>query len=144
MVHIALTNGGYAVIDEEDRELVEAHGPWYSVSGRHTRYAATTKRKPRIKMHILIMGKKSGMIVDHRDEDGLNNRRSNLQHTSNGHNVRKSTRNKGYRKWGNKYQVRMRVNGKAILESYGTEAEAIARVNELKTQPPAWSIMRSS
>ena len=131
MVRIELTNGGYALIDEEDLELVNSRGPWYRCKEKNTWYAKTT-RCPKIRMHTLILGKKKGKVIDHRDEDGLNNTRSNLQHIGSGRNKAKSSRCKGYRKWGRKWQVNMMVAGKKFCESYLTESEAQARVNELK------------
>ena len=33
-------------------------------------------------MHIEIMGKKPGYVIDHKDGDGLNNQRNNLRHVT--------------------------------------------------------------
>jgi len=89
-------------------------------------------------MHRLIMG--PGPLIDHINEDGLDNRKRNLQRTTHSHNSFRRSLTKGYRKWGNVYQVRMKINGKKYVESYKTEDEAIARVKELKSRPPSWFI----
>lgn len=130
MVHaVKLVNGGVALIDDEDYELVTGRGPWRRVPGRNTEYARTSK-SPKTLMHHLILGNTS--LTDHRDENGLNNQRHNLENVTTSQNARRSSRSKGYRRWGKIWQVRMRINGESIIEAYPTEAKAKARVQQLK------------
>lgn len=104
-VEIPLTMGLKAVVDQVDLGLVSRH-KWCASRGHNTFYALANWTKPdgsrtMVKLHRLIMGAQSGELVDHRDRNGLNNRRSNLRLCSpsqNGGNAGTSRRNKsGYR-----------------------------------------------
>jgi hypothetical protein len=126
---ISLVNGGQAVVDDDDYDRLIAMGPWRRVPGRNTDYARSC-RVPKTLMHHAVTG--NTLLTDHKDENGLNNQHHNLSNVSHSQNARRSSRSKGYRKWGRVWQVRMRVEGKSIIEAYPTEAEAKARVQQLK------------
>lgn len=77
VAYITLTKGYEAVIDAADVPLVEGY-VWHAIPRKHTVYAQHTTPLPNRKavlLHRLIMGEPAGMNVDHRDGDGLNNRR---------------------------------------------------------------------
>jgi len=81
--YVPLTCGYEAVVDAADAKLVEGLNWSVSSSTAPSKYATTTlivegKRRP-FGMHRFLMGSDSPMI-DHKDGDGLNNRRSNLRH----------------------------------------------------------------
>ncbi len=86
---IPLTQGKVATIDAADVEIVKAH-IWRAVRSRNTFYAATTVRRNGkrgyVSLHILIVGEREGLTVDHRDRDGLNCRRKNLRHVTRSQN----------------------------------------------------------
>lgn len=95
---IPLTRGYEAVISVEDVSLV-GEWLWYSQLDGNTVYAVRNDRsgcKPKtVYMHRLIMDEPAGE-VDHRDGDGLNNRRMNLRiatGSQNRQNSRLSKRN---------------------------------------------------
>ena len=82
MVEIQLPHGYVAVIDDDDEERVRQHRWRPLVQGR-TAYAIA--RLPRLRgrqrtlyMHRLVVEAKRGERVEHRDCDGLNNTRANL------------------------------------------------------------------
>lgn len=84
MPELTLTNGHVLLFDEEDSELISQHN-WHAWRCRPTApyYAATNVKlsngKKTIKyLHRLLAGE-SGMEVDHRNGNGLDNRRSNLR-----------------------------------------------------------------
>ena len=77
LVHILLTQGKIAIIEERDYDKVK-NIRWCAQRGRRTYYAASGESYKRQLMHRVIAGK-PGLDVDHRDHDGLNNRRSNLR-----------------------------------------------------------------
>ena len=83
MVEIQLTHGYVAVIDDEDEARVRQHR-WRPLVQQLNVYAIA--RLPRLKgkqrtiyMHRLIVEAKRGERVTHRDGDGLNNTRANLE-----------------------------------------------------------------
>ena len=82
MIEIPLTRGFVALVDEADAALVGRH-QWRALkSGKGTKvrwYASAGQGKATTLMHRLIMAAPIGMDVDHRDYDGLNNRRGNLR-----------------------------------------------------------------
>jgi len=94
MKFIELTAGKFALVDDEDFEMVNALN--WNANFQHTTWYARAWQKPkRILMHRLIMGvTDSGILVDHRNHDGLDNRRNNLRIASKADNCRnKSHRN---------------------------------------------------
>lgn len=78
---IALTNGGYALIDDEDYALVSAKS-WYKNGARirDTSY--------KIELSRYIMNPDVGLVVDHINGDTFDNRRSNLRICSVAENAR--------------------------------------------------------
>lgn len=85
---IALTQGMVAIIDPEDFELVRPHR-WHAHSEQGRWYAWTSGT---IRMHRMILGVAAGMLVDHADGDGLNNRRYNLRPATTQQNCWNSSR----------------------------------------------------
>ena len=82
---IPLTQGLVAMVDQEDYGFLSEHH-WLVISaGCHhkLRYAAMTTKMGGHRrfhlMHNLIMKLPEHCVVDHRDRDGLNNRRYNLR-----------------------------------------------------------------
>lgn len=87
-------------------------------------------------LHHLILGKKRGLVVDHINNNKLDNRRENLRHVSSSFNNGR-TKGKGassgykgvsYYKRNRKYQVQIRTNGKQIALGYYHSKEEAARV----------------
>lgn len=82
MKKIALTRGQFALVDNEDFEYLNQF-KWQAIPltrGGFTTYYASRKEYssgPTIYMHKVILGTDS--IVDHKDGNPLNNRRSNLR-----------------------------------------------------------------
>lgn len=93
MISIPLTQCRFALVDDDAAWLLD-YGKWQfhkSSTGR-TGYAVTYialdwkrnggKRQFRMFMHDLISRPPSGLEVDHRDGDGLNNQRFNLRNAT--------------------------------------------------------------
>jgi len=76
-----------ALVDEADAELVAGHRwrPWTSETGKT--YAYTVIGRSTVYMHRRILGTAAGFDTDHRDGDGLNNRRANLRSATRAQNV---------------------------------------------------------
>lgn len=96
MTRIKLTQGKYALIDDEDFDKVSkfqwctyrAYNDIYYVSSR-------TEEGKTILMHRYILGLKSGdgNNVDHKNSDGLDNRKSNLRIATTRENSRNRRKN---------------------------------------------------
>ncbi len=84
----------FALIDEADAGLVLPHR-WNFVSG----YAAGVVDGRRLAMHRHLLNAPRGMEVDHRNGDGLDNRRANLRLCTRAQNAANLTRHpkRGYR-----------------------------------------------
>lgn len=123
---IRLAGGRYAVVDACDYARVRCHR-WYLLGGRYACSTLPDRRK--LLMHVLISGRS---WPDHRDGNGLNNRRSNLRPGTGGRNqqntkIRKDN-SSGYkgvyldRRTGNYYaQIKTPQRARAL----GTFASAI-------------------
>lgn len=89
MREISLTQGQVAIIDDEDYARVSQFTWrywWDTTGGQGSGYAVRSVRQvdgryKTLGMHRFILGYECGRYpqVDHRDGDGLNNRRSNLR-----------------------------------------------------------------
>jgi hypothetical protein len=96
---VQLTKGAKSIIDAADAPLVAGHNwtLWPSGSGRL--YAGRQEGKKTIRLHQVILPPKAGFLIDHADDNGLNNRRSNLRYATARENQRnrKNFKKKGYR-----------------------------------------------
>jgi HNH endonuclease/AP2 domain len=69
------------IVSPEDFEKV-SHYKWHLI-GERNKYASTKINKKNVMLHHLIIGKpEEGMVVDHINGNGLDNRRENLRHAS--------------------------------------------------------------
>ncbi len=116
MKEIKLTQGKVALVDDEDFERINQF-KWYAHKIREMWYA--TRSSTRFYMHRVIMNAPSGMLVDHKDRDGLNNQKYNLRVTTNAKNLWNQGKHKdntsGYKgvsfdKKSKKWLVQIRVN----------------------------------
>jgi hypothetical protein len=84
-------SGHVAVVDSTDFERVSGHR-WTLMVGRAGRasYAVTWIDGRTVGMHRIIAGDPNGLDVDHRDGDGLNNRRANLRPATRSQNAANS------------------------------------------------------
>lgn len=81
-VRIPLSQGKFALVDREDFIRV-AEYQWHVakkvVAGREYFYAKTNIDKKTVWLHRFILNVSCGILVDHRNRDGLDCRRSNLR-----------------------------------------------------------------
>ena len=81
---ISLNNGGFALVSKDDLDLVSKYS-WRRRDEPHTSYAYTVLHPSAIKqkyvlMHRLILGLTDHKIfVDHKNWNGLDNRRENIR-----------------------------------------------------------------
>ena len=91
MLRIKLTQGFEALIDDEDLPLIEGYS-WRVLRGVYTNYAQGRLwyigEVYRFYMHDLILPSPPGLEVNHKDYDGLNNCRFNLELATHSQNIR--------------------------------------------------------
>jgi hypothetical protein len=93
---ISLGEGEWAVVDQKDYYRL-GNSNWYLVGKKGRLYAAHNVKADgslmvQVRLHREIMQPTNGLLVDHRNGNGLDNRRANLRlatHTQNMHNCRK-------------------------------------------------------
>lgn len=133
IVFIPLTQGKVAVIDFEDMELV-GRLKWCVFKSQRQIYAV---RRPStneyVYMHRVILGLKEGdSEVDHKNGDGLDNRRENLRlvtHTQNMRAFRKRakryvSRFRGVQPNHKRWSAHIWHQGRIYLGTFDTEEEA--------------------
>ncbi len=119
-------------IDPEDAWLLDAHR-WYigCITDKH-HYVMAKHQGKTIYLHRLIMGVTDRkLFVDHRNHDGLDNRRENLRVTTNAQN--QANRAGGSGSIGlhkGRWRWRLRVGNGRRLEGYAaTRREAVVALN---------------
>lgn len=79
MKEIPLSKGYVAIVDDEDYERVSKY-KWCAVKTKNFVYAVRSyERHKLIYMHRFILNISDNKDTDHRDGDGLNNRRLNIR-----------------------------------------------------------------
>lgn len=143
MKEIKLTKGFVAIVDDADFEYLNQFVWHVSISPKDdVKYAAAhvIKNKPPIRMHRLLFP--DAIEVDHKNGDGLDNRRDNLRPATRSQNLRNSRKRDGmkskyrgvslYNKglYKNKWSASVVINRKHIwLGAYPTEEEAAIAFN---------------
>lgn len=140
VISIPLTQGKFALIDEEDLPLIQGYS-WYAQHTRGKYYACALvpgrgKNRRRVSMHRLILGITDPQIrPDHRDGNSLNNVRSNLRRATrqqNSFNLQKqktatSSRYKGVCRRSANWEARIRVRKQLIHLGMHVTEEGAAR-----------------
>jgi hypothetical protein len=134
---IQLTKGMFAIVDDDDYERLSQHK--WRVSGRYAGRWLDKKNEQVSLMHREIAQPPSGMVVDHINGDGLDNRKTNLRVCTHSQNLmnsvkhcKSSSRFKGvtFRKNRQHWNVRVRFQGKCIeVGSFDDEIEAARAYN---------------
>lgn len=142
MKKIKLTQGKYALIDDEEYEKVKNFS-WYAAKMRNGRYYVQCSKNSShkaLKLHRVIMNCNNSKIkIDHINRNPLDNRKNNLRfctNSQNGQNVNKSKRNtsgfKGvyFRSDRNKWRSYITVDKKIIyLGLFNSKKEASIAYN---------------
>jgi hypothetical protein len=123
MKKIKLTQGKYALVDDEDFEWVN-YFKWQvgiKYKGGY-RYASTTHKKKGILMHRFIMKAVKGIEIDHIDGNTFNNQRKNLRFCNRSDNMKNRIKQSnstspykgvGFRKDTQKWFSRISIDGVA-------------------------------
>ncbi|MBN1359208.1 MAG: HNH endonuclease [Sedimentisphaerales bacterium] len=128
--YIALTRGKFAIVDAADYERLSRYR-WYASRSAGKTYARRNTRLGTILMHREIVHAPKGLIVDHFDGNGLNNRRSNLRICTPWQNVHNSgphgrgSKFKGVYPSGDKWYAVIKHKGRThYLGTFADEVEA--------------------
>lgn len=130
MKELALSQGKVALIDDEDFEYLN-QWKWHVSRNWNTFYVV------RMTPHREILQAPKGIIVDHINGDGLDNRRENLRFATNSENMQNSRLQKnntsGYKgvywdRGRNKWIVRIKVNGRRLNLGYFDDPKEAALV----------------
>ncbi len=145
MKRIPLTQGKFALVDDEDFDKVSQHKwsarktgyVWYAMTNIPTRN--TKRRQKLLLMHRFIIKTPTGMETDHKDRDGLNNQKSNLRWATSAQNSankkRQENNTSGYRgvSWktqNNKWQAAIQYCRKCLyIGLFDTKEEAAKAYN---------------
>ena len=145
MKKIALTQGKFALVDDEDYERL-AWFQWYAYRSENGVWYARRNAGPEgarktISMHRAVLGLiELDPDVDHRDLDGLNNQKSNLRRTrqnGNSANINVRRDNKSGMKgvyWSarhNRWSAQITTKGKQRWLGYHKTREDAARAFDL-------------
>lgn len=126
MKYIQLTQGKTTVVDDRDYPALSVH-KWYADKNRRTFYATRWAKDGKVYMHRTLLGLKKGELCDHKNKDGLDNRRENLRKVSyveNGLNRRLAKNNTSgvtgvcWDKSENKWRVDIMVAQKSTFLGY--------------------------
>ena len=130
---IPLTKGKFAIVDPGDYERLSKY-KWHALQYRDTCYAVRIGRKSEARcgkniwMHRAVLGLADGMMCDHINHNGLDNRRANLRPATHSQNMqnRPKRRTKCHSKYKGvsfrtahkKWVADIQVNGKPIFLGY--------------------------
>ena len=83
MKHIPLTQGKFAIVDDEDYDFL-MQWRWHAQKDGNTYYAIRTENSTgaKVLMHRVILQVPRDMLTDHVNFDGLDNRRANIRQCS--------------------------------------------------------------
>ncbi len=134
---IPLTRGPHALVDAADAEWLSKYR-WYALVVGDRIYAARCAGYKTILMHREIMQPGPGMGVDHKNRNGINNRRENLRVCTREENCYNTCSHgavsgfKGVSPRGDKWEAKIMVRGETLhLGLYDDPVEA-AKVRDRK------------
>ncbi len=139
---IPLTKGKFAIVDPENYEKLSKY-KWHALQYRDTFYAVRIGRKSEARygkniwMHRVVLGLDEGVICDHINHNGLDNREANLRPATHSQNMqnRPKRRTKCHSKYKGvsfrtaqrKWVADIQVNGKPIFLGYFDDETEAAR-----------------
>ena len=126
MKEVPLTQNRVALIDDEDFAIVNLFSWGIASHGYATAYAGGGKKNQTyILMHNLILPPKPPLIIDHKNENKLDNQRHNLCYVTKSVNNRKKNNTSGVSRRGFKWRAYVDFcKVRKYLGSFNTEEEA--------------------
>ncbi len=123
MHRIKLTQGKYAIVDEEDYEALNQYKWHFGSQGYAKRYITVNGKQKPILMHRILNNTPIGYDTDHINRNRLDNRKSNLRTVTRRDNLLNkdlySTNTSGYKnvalhKQSGKWRVSFSIMGKKV------------------------------
>jgi hypothetical protein len=140
MKQIALTQGTFALIDDEDFERVNQY-KWKLIKAKKNNWYAkrSINNNGSLYMHRFIMDCPRNKEIDHRDGNGLNNQKSNLRICTSTQNIqnRKGYGRAGYkgvRISGDHIRAVIKIGGRAIHLGYFSDLISAAKAYDEAAQ----------
>lgn len=146
MKRIKLTQGKFALVDDEDYEFL-SQWKWRTSKRPRNFYAIrdqwdpVQKKQIRIHMHRLLLNPPDGFETDHRDGNGLNNQRYNLRVSTHQQNCQnqsivrnKKSKFKGVTFTKNAYEARIFSSKVVYLGRFQDEVEAAKAYDQAASQ----------
>jgi len=117
---ISLTQGKAVIVDDADYEWLN-QWKWHAFKGHHTFYAVrnSSPKNAKLLMHREILQPPDGMETDHKDGDGLNNRRNNLRCATRAQNNQNRRAHNGTSRFKGVYRDRQNNNWRACIQVEG-------------------------
>lgn len=142
MKKIELTQGYFTKVDAEDFDRLNKYS-WHVVIRPYTNYAVANIKGKVVQMHRLIVKCPLNKIVDHKNRNGLDNRKENLRICTRSQNRMNCIKNRG-NKTGYKgvhkshmkskpYRSQIRYHGKIYHLGCFRTAKAAARAYDVKS-----------
>jgi len=131
------------LIDEEDYDRVSKH-TWHISHQPHTKYCSThikiNGKKTTLQLHRFLMNLVNGekKIINHKDGNGLNNMKSNLEICDHNYNNQSINTKKNFgsiyiiKNTKKKYEANVYINKKRYRKCFYTWEEAQAYLDTLK------------
>jgi hypothetical protein len=132
----------YALVDDDVRPEVLNH-KWYLQNGKTKwKYACgfVSKLKGGALMHHVVLCKPpKGMVINHKDNNGLNNQKKNLEIVTNAENIRMMVRSNGrrgvsWKKDHKLFRAEIRFNNKKIFIGYFKTFNEAKKAYDLKAK----------
>lgn len=142
---IKLSQNKYTIVDDDDYDSL-IRVKWHARVGKYTvyverNYKILNGKQGKIRMHRIIMGAEGKVDVDHKNHNGLDNRKGNLRicsRTNNMGNKRKyingvTSKYKGvsFHTRDQNWRAQISINKKVVyIGGYATEQEAVLAYNK--------------
>ncbi len=144
---IPLTQGQFAIVDDEDYEKLSGY-KWYASKKGRTFYAERADRggrkKRNIPMHREILDMPAGKCIDHINHNSLDNRRANLRIVTQEHNNWNKRKKRGncssqykgvsWQKSPGRWKAMIVYKGKWIFIGYFDNEVSAAKAYDAKAQ----------
>lgn len=126
MKEIPLSQGKVALVDDDMFDYLN-QWKWCAHKDHYTYYAQRREGNRIIHMHRLVLNAQKGQFLDHKNPNGLDNRKSNLRFATSGQNNQNSRKAKGqssqykgvcWRKRNQKWRAQITLYGKCIHLGY--------------------------